>query len=216
MFLEDEEEETEELLFLAAASTGRGTHQRLGIDSSVFVRDRLEWDKHVAALQKEGDGGSFRRMYRMDIDSFVKLSSMLKPHLCVDERMSKICTSKGKITTDIVLHCLIRWLAGGSYLDIRLSAGISRASFYRCIHSAMDGLCSTDKITIDAFPPDESQLVRLAADFKDISGTGGILNGCVGVEDGFLLPTGTPSVRGSNGNVKAYFSGHYQCYGINV
>ncbi len=33
---------------------------------------------------------------------------------------------------EIVLHCLYRWLAGGSYLDIILSAGISMPSFYTC------------------------------------------------------------------------------------
>lgn len=214
---EDEEEEEEELFFLAALCTGRGSSNRLGIKSVVFVRDRLEWEEHVAALQKEASG-SFRRMYRMDIESFVKLASMLEPHLNVDEKMSKVRTTKGKITTEIALHCLIRWLAGGSYIDIRLSAGISRSSFYRCIHSAMNAISSMEQISrvLSSFPPDDNELSRLANDFKDISGSGGILNGCVGVIDGFLLQTCTPSVSGSNGNVKAFFSGHYQCYGVNI
>jgi hypothetical protein len=182
----------------------------------IFVRDRLEWEEHVASLQREGNG-SFQRMYRMDVESFAKLCSMLEPHLRTDKKMSQIRTSKGKITTEIALHCLIRWLAGGSYLDIRLSAGISPASFYRCIHSAMNAISSMEEFSMQSsFPPDEIELSRLAEDFKDISGTGGILNGCVGVLDGFLLPTSTPSLEGSNGNVKAYFSGHYQCYGVNV
>jgi hypothetical protein len=213
---EEDEAEEEEVLFLASLCSASGSHKVLGSKSEVFVRDRLEWDEHVAALQQEGNG-SFRRMYRMDVESFVKLCSMLEPHLCVDEKMSNIRTTKGKITTEIALHCLLRWLlAGGSYIDIRLSAGISRSSFYRCIHSAMNAIASMEEISILSFPPNDDEISKLADDFKDISGTGGILNGCVGVLDGFLLQTCTPSVRGSNGNVKAYFSGHYQCYGINV
>ena len=73
----------------------------------------------------------------------------------------------------------------------------------------------TNKISIPSFPPDESELVRLGEDFKYILQTSGIWNGCAGVV-GFLLQTYTPSVHGSNGNVKAYFSGHYQCFGVNV
>jgi hypothetical protein len=115
----------------------------------------------------------------------------------------------------IALHCLLRWLAG-AYIDIRLCAGIYRSSFYRCIHSAMNAISSINQISNLSFSPDESSISCLADGFKDISGTGGIFNGCVGVVDRFLLQACTPSVRGSNGNVKAYFLGHYQCYGINV
>ena len=81
----------------------------------------------------------------------------------------------------------------------------------------MDAISTRDKISIPSFPPDESELVCLAENFKDILATGGILHCCAGVlVDGFLLQTCTLSVHGSNGNVKAYFSGHYQCFGVNV
>lgn len=213
---EDEEQEAqEELLLILSHCTGRGSRKRLGTETVAFVRDRIEWNEHVAALQQEGKG-SFRRLYRMEYESFVKLCALLEPHLRVNAEMSDIRTKKGPITTEIALHCLLRWLAGGSYLDIRLSAGISKSSFYRCLHSAMDTISTIPNIATFSFPPDENQIVQLAGDFRDISGTAGILNGCVGVMDGFLLQTSTPSVLESNGNVKAYFSGHYQCYGVNV
>ena len=135
---------------------------------------RIKWEEHVAALEQEGNG-SFCQMYCMDMESFVQL------HLCVDEKMSAICTTKGKITTEIALHCLLCWLSGGSYIDICLSAGISHSSFYRCIHSAMNAILSINQISNLSFPPDASSISSLADDFKDISGTGGILNGCIGV-----------------------------------
>ena len=41
------------------------------------------------------------------------------------------------------------------------------------------------------------------------------IKGCVACLDGYLLQKQTPSSEES-GNVKAYFSGHYQTYGINI
>jgi hypothetical protein len=37
----------------------------------------------------------------------------------------------------------------------------------------------------------------------------------VGAIDGFFQPTKCPTVKDMNGNVPAYFSGHYNCYGLN-
>ncbi len=52
----------------------------------------------------------------------------------VDAVMSRVWTGKGPIVTEIALHCLLRWLAGGSQLNIWISAGISTALLYTCIH----------------------------------------------------------------------------------
>ena len=37
------------------------------------------------------------------------------------------------IIAELMLHCFIRFISGGSYLDVRLVAQMSVASFYRCI-----------------------------------------------------------------------------------
>ena len=54
----------------------------------------------------------------------------------------------------------------------------------------------------------------MADGFTNISYKGAITN-CVGAIDGFLLPIKVPS-KAEVGNVSSYFSGHYQCYGLNV
>ena len=50
--------------------------------------------------------------------------------------------SVGVITTPIAFHCCIHWLSGGSHHDIRLTAGMSKTSFYcyahRCIAAIMN------------------------------------------------------------------------------
>ena len=70
-------------------------------------------------------------MYRMEYHSFQKLvdlidSAVRKNGVMAERRTGKLC---GLITTEIALHCALRWRAGGSYLDIRISARISKTSF---------------------------------------------------------------------------------------
>jgi len=43
----------------------------------------------------------------------------------------------------------------------------------------------------------------------------GVLDGCVGALDGWLCRIKVPTQK-ETANISAYFSGHYQCYGVNV
>ena len=179
-----------------------------------FVRNRIEWDLHVTHLMEEGPN-AFARLYRMPHASFVKLCGLIEPYVTIDVTMSKVRTGgkSSPITVEIILHCLLRWLGGGSYLDIQISAGISRSSFYRCIHSSMEAILLCDLLSIH-FPTTEEELEIAVSDFKSLS-TNGVIDGCVACVDGILLRIQTPA-SSETGNVKADFSGHYQAYGINV
>ncbi len=42
-----------------------------------------------------------------------------------------------------------------------------------------------------------------------------VLKGCVGALDGFFQPTICPTTKESDGFPRAYYSGHYQSYGLN-
>jgi hypothetical protein len=98
-------------------------------------------------------------------------------------------------------------------LDIRLSAGIGRSSFFRIVHECMDTILLCDELQI-SFPSTDTELQTAAEAFKSIS-SHGVVDGCIGCLDGILLKIQTPSAKEA-GNVKSYFSGHYQRYGINV
>jgi len=93
-----------------------------------YVRERIEWEKHIQQLAEEGPE-TFLRMYGMEYSSFMKLCTIISPKILVNDKMAQHRTGKEGITIEIMLHCLLRWLAGCSYLDIRLSAGISPAHF---------------------------------------------------------------------------------------
>jgi hypothetical protein len=181
---------------------------------SYYVRSRLEWDAHVAKLAEEGPH-AFSRLYRIEPESFVKLCTIIRPFVEKDvvKAINRSGNDKGPITTEIAVHCLLRWLGGGSYLDIRLSVGISVPSMYRIVHVCMNAIILCDEFEIE-FPSNNTDLEATAEGFKSIS-SHGILDGCVGCLDGILLKIQTPSSN-EVGNVKSFFSGHYQTYGINV
>jgi len=66
----------------------------------------------------------------------MKLCDIISPKITDNDEMSRVRTGKNAITVEIMLHCLLRWLSGGSYLDIRLNAGISPANFILAYTSA--------------------------------------------------------------------------------
>ena len=179
---------------------------------SFYVRDRLEWNNHVEELMSEGDD-AFLRIYRMEYTSFTKLCDILRSDVEADAQMSWIRTSKSSITVEIMLHCLLRWLSGGSYQDIRISVGISSASLFTCIYKCINAILNANELSYK-FPSTQTELDAAARNFEALSSHGAI-KGCVACLDGYLLRIQVPSTR-ETGNVKAYFSGHYQTYGINV
>jgi DDE superfamily endonuclease len=209
-YLMDDDEDGEEddsLLVMILASVPLEKKR-----ASFYVRNRLEWDSHVAQLEQEGPYACLA-MYRMDLQSFTKLCSLVDPFVSVDPVMSEIRTGKGPITTEIALHCLLRWLGGGSYLDIRLCAGISITAFYNSVYRCIAAILHCEQLRY-SLPATADEIEEAESAFKAHS-TGGVIDGCVACVDWLLLRIQTPSPD-ETGNVKAYFSGHYQAYGINV
>ena len=187
-----------------------GDHPR----DSFYVRDRMNWAEHVHELHQEG-GKAFYSMYRMDYHAFQKLvnlidSSVRKNGVMAERRTGKSC---GLITTEIALHCALRWLAGGSYLDIRITARISKSSFYLYAHRCIDAINNCPDLRYK-FPTTTVQLQNTADDFNRLS-SHGIFEGCVGAVDGLLLRTRAPA-SAHVGNVRSFYSGHYKSYGHNI
>ena len=200
----DDEEELETFAIALSFVLAHDTRE------DYVVRQRLNWKKHVKMLRRERQ---FKEMYRMRHTSFNKLLDLLRPSLIVNDKQAR-CASKGHspIIPELILHCTLRYLAGGSVHDIRVTAGLSRASFYRVVTRCIDAI--NDCRALDfSFPRTEVELRNAAAKFEQLS-SDEVMKGCVGALDGWLCrirvpPKGTP-------NVISYFSGHYQCYGLNV
>lgn len=174
---------------------------------SIFDQ-RLAWNDycelHIAR-------GTFDRRLRMPKSSFDKLLSYVGDYLQVNETQAN--KRGGGIVPELCLYCTIRWLAGGSYLDICDVAGISKASFYRVIWRTITAIVHCPELQIP-WPTSNEQIARAVQGFTSISTECAIQN-CVGVVDGYLLRIKVPSKK-EVANVKSFFSGHYQCYGVNV
>ena len=201
----NDDDELETVTALAAVVLSRK------LRGDFLVRQRLNWKHHVKMLIREGQ---FKKMYRMSPASFSKLLKMLQPWLPVNNKQSRNA-SKGEnpIVSELILHCTIRYLAGGSYHDIRTNAGMSIMSFYRCVRRGIDAINSCPEFRF-VFPTSMDELITAAHDFHELS-SHGVLNGCVGALDGWLCRIRVPS-SSEVVKVQSYFSGHYQCYGLNV
>jgi len=60
-----------------------------------------------------------------------------------------------------MLHRLLRWFSGGSYLDIRLCAGISPDKFYSCEYKCIDAILESEDMAYK-FPSTEKELDEAA------------------------------------------------------
>lgn len=79
--------------------------------SNRFFKQRMNWEQHIAELI---GSNNFTRTYRMDIDSFMKLVTLVSPYIKYNMMYTKRSTSLGPYYREIIIHCMIRWLAGGS------------------------------------------------------------------------------------------------------
>ena len=117
----------------------------------------------------------------------------------------------GKIIAEIHLYATIRYLAGASYSDICCFCGIYVTAFYEVVWKTISAINATIKIQ---FPSTPLECAVVASGLEKVS-FDGVIKNCVGAVDGYLMGISTPwKVHAKN--VKSFFSGHYQKYGINI
>jgi hypothetical protein len=138
---------------------------------------------------------------------------MLGNILVINEGKSYARSEAGPIIPEIRLHCLMRYLAGGSYLDICTLVSIPHSTFYYILWKTCDAINDCPDLEF-RLPNTTAELEEASAGFEGIS-VHGIMRGCIGAIDGWLLPIQVPPAT-HVGNVKTYFSGHYQHHGFNI
>jgi hypothetical protein len=167
------------------ASSGLAMHHR----NPSLPQQRMFWDEYLQTRQKDR---YFRRHLRMELASFNKLLEMIREDLEVDEKMAGL--RGGCILPELCLYCTLRWLAGGSYLDIHDRTGISVASFYRILWKTIKAIVKCKQLDLK-FPVTGAECRAGAAGFRSKSFRGIIAN-CVGAVDGYLLRIQILSVGG--------------------
>lgn len=145
------------------------------------------------ALQQinEMPEGLFKKMFRLDRETFQSLLDLLDAHMEKKNEQKAINSSGSSISITTKLAMTLRWLAGGSYLDICFAFSVSVASFYSkdgCLWSTMAALDAVLPLSFPLNSPDD--LNRIANEFGHYSG--GAMQGCVGAIDGLLIRTRAP------------------------
>jgi hypothetical protein len=175
-----------------------------------WEHERLNWNEHVAKLLHEN---AFDRKYRMSYNAFNILLELLRPDItCNIVKSMNSCNEP--IFPELVLATGLRWLAGGSYLDQKDVYSYSQSSYYRIQDIFIDAVLTCDDLDI-CFPDFAEDLESVRVRFESKS-TNLVFRGCVGAMDGLLVRIKCPTVKESNGNPRAYHSGHYNADGLNV
>ena len=143
--------------------------------------------------------------------SFDKLLLFIRRDLLVDDIRAR--SRGGAILNKLCLYSCLRYCAWGSYSFIKYFIGTSTSSFYCVVWRDIDVINRCSKLSID-IPTTNDELIRAAKGFTSISSQDCIRN-CVAVIDGYHLQIRPPSKSEVN-NIKSFFSGHYQTYGLNI
>ena len=116
------------------------------------------------------DPSLFKRMFRVDRDTFDYIFNKLEPHFNVNEL--KAANSSGEvISLKTRLAVSLRWLAGGSYLDLCFAWGLGISTFYADNGVLWPTIQALDEVFPLGFPvDDEAKLEELSQGFSRHSG----------------------------------------------
>lgn len=192
--------------------------QAILASEDVEERDRVCGNRHLERgyalrLLDSTPDDEFHRMFRMTRSAFNALLLKVEPHMPVrDGRMARV-SSGSVISNKTKLCCTLRWLAGGSYIDICWGWGVSRSSFFSETGVLWPTLEAIDTAFQIGLPiNDEEALDQMASDFAHYSH--GHMKGCVMAIDGWVARTRKPHVTEAEA-VTSYRNRH-GCWGLVV
>lgn len=147
---------------------------------------------------------AFKLKYRVTKQVFAKIHADILPLIEGHAKGSRCYnSSSGKVSTEVMLALTLRYLAGGSYLDIHTETGVSRSHFFRVVWKVVDAIDRTYSLDFPMPLPSDSPveatrkalaLAKLAAAFENKS-TNGVIKNAVGMIDGLLIRITNPGVN---------------------
>jgi hypothetical protein len=157
---------------------------------------------------------SFRRMFRMSRVNFYKLLELIGPCMPVHNVQRAVNSSGSPITPVHKLGATLRWLAGGSYLDICTMFGISEGTFFNEERGPLWPTIEAIDATFNIGIPfrDVDALQGISDGFSRLSH--GHLHGCVMAVDGWVIRTRAPNLAETEDIIS--FRNRHACWGIVV
>ena len=171
-----------------------------------WIHIRQSWCNHVAKLIHEG---YFQNEYRMSFNSWNKLHAVLS---CKLKRKQSKSRSLHPVTINIIMATGMRWLTGIPVNGVRHMFNLSRTEAYRCTNKFLNAVMTSKDLAIN-LPKNREEWNDVKLGFA-IRSKDGVMNGCCGAIDGLFVKTIRPKYWEAH-NIRAYYSGHYEHYGLN-
>jgi hypothetical protein len=169
---------------LLATDGGQGPSGKKRRSSRPFV-----WEEHVTRFSE----AEFKLRYRFTFDAFTELVELLRADLSVsDEKQAKHAKWGTVIQPETKLAMALRFLAGGSPLDLKLIYDVSKSYVYHCVWLVVAAV--NKKLPMD-FPIDDvGKLRKLEAEWRARARCSEWY-GQVGALDGVHFPMLAPSKK---------------------
>lgn len=177
-------------------------------------RRRRHRRKAEDLLQESVDDGLFEREFRMSHASFRKLVELLKDDLSPKNIKRTRCDYIDP-TSKVMMS--LRWFAGGQYIDQCRIHGISKSAFFKCVNQVVKAIGKNPEIGVPKWPETVEECDEYASEWAALSGPSGVrglFTTVIGMLDGILISTRSPSKEEVN-NPEDYRSGHKKRIGIN-
>ncbi len=134
------------------------------------------------------DDTTFKRMFRVDRATFDEILYMIEPIMAQQDAAIANNSSGSQISAKTRLAVTLRFLAGGSHVDLCFAWGIGYSTFYSDRGVLWPTIEAFDAVFHIGLPLDDlNQLEEISKGFFDHSG--GIFGGCVLAIDGFAIRT---------------------------
>jgi hypothetical protein len=116
-------------------------------------RVRMDWEKRLASLTD----AEFKRTYRMSKETFNMVLEKIRSEIEAVNPNKARGDLHGPVPAELVLSMTLRYLAGGSYLDIYQMHGVGRSTLFAAIPVVCKAIVATFPLS---FPiDDEAALV---------------------------------------------------------
>jgi hypothetical protein len=153
----------------------------------------------------------FKRMFRLDRPTFSWLLNLIRPKIQGCEKQA-CCSSGSPVFPEIKLALALRFLAGGSYLDLAFAFDVSYKHVMDYVWEVFEAI---DQVLNNITFPlgDEEKLRALEQGFCSISK--GYFPGTVAAGDGVVFRIQRPPKAAVGGDVSSFFTRKgYYAYGM--
>jgi hypothetical protein len=153
-------------------------------------------------FMKNIDDVKFQRMFRLSRKVFYSLHELIKTDISPRSPQNAINSSGSPISSVAKLAATLRFLAGGSYLDICALFGLDPNNFFSKHYVLWPTIDAIDRAVSLGLSLNPDTLKETSAEFAKFSH--GNLNGCIMAIDGWVCKTRQPMVKEVGQDVKAY------------